>query len=55
MPWPMPALAAGRLRSREVCRTFIVLEGLGKAALRGGLDERLVRDSIVAALPGARS
>ncbi len=34
--------AAGELR-------FVLLEGLGRAALRGGLDESLVRESIAAA------
>lgn len=28
---------------------FVLLEGIGRAALRGGLDERLIHDSIVAA------
>ena len=28
---------------------FVLLEGLGRAALRGGLDERLIREAIVAA------
>ena len=34
--------AQGKLR-------FVVLEGIGSAALRGGIDERLVREAIVAA------
>ena len=36
--------AAGKVR-------FVVLERIGAAALRGGVDEQLVRDSIAAALP----
>lgn len=36
--------AAGKVR-------FIVLEAMGRATLRGGVDEQLVRDSIAAALP----
>ena len=34
--------AQGKLR-------FVVLEAIGRAALRGGVDERLVREAIVAA------
>ena len=34
--------ARGKLR-------FVVLEGIGRATLRGGIDERLVREAIVAA------
>jgi 3-dehydroquinate synthase len=34
--------AEGKLR-------YVLLEALGKAALRGGVDERLVREAIVAA------
>ena len=36
--------AAGKVR-------FVVLEGIGTAALRGNVDEAVVRDSIAAALP----
>ena len=36
--------AAGKIR-------FVLLEALGRAALRAGIDERLVRDSIAAASP----
>ncbi len=36
-------VAAGELR-------FVLLEGLGRAALRGGLDEAMVRESIAAAV-----
>ena len=57
LPVAGPALSAERLlelmavdkKAVQGKLRFVLLEGIGRAALRGGLDERLVRDAIVAA------
>ena len=57
LPVAGPALSAERLlelmavdkKAAQGKLRFVLLEGIGHAALRGGLDERLVREAIVAA------
>ena len=57
LPVAGPALSAERLlelmavdkKAVQGKLRFVLLERIGRAALRGGLDERLVRDAIVAA------
>ena len=57
LPVSGPALAPERLmdlmaldkKTAQGKLRFVVLEGIGRAALRGGIDDRLVREAIVAA------
>jgi 3-dehydroquinate synthase len=44
----MELMAVDKKASQGKLR-FVVLEGIGQAALRGGIDERRVRQAIVAA------
>jgi 3-dehydroquinate synthase len=48
-PEALMALMAVDKKAAQGKLRFVVLEGLGRAALRGGVDERLVREAIVAA------
>jgi 3-dehydroquinate synthase len=48
-PEELVALMAVDKKAAQGKLRFVVLEGTGRAALRGGVDERLVREAIVAA------
>ena len=48
-PEKLLALMAGDKKAAQGKVRFVLLEGVGRAALRGGLEERLILESIVAA------